>query len=195
DTPLSATTDEGGRFAMRTVPPGEYDVDVEHLAYTSLADSIVAEFGTNLELLVRMAPDAIPLDPLIVTVRSLMLERNGFYERQERGHGTFITRSDIGRVMPLQSSDVLRTVSGIRLERRRGGFGMIPVGRGNCGFRYFLDGVRVGAGFEIDDIPPEWIEALEIYKGAATVPMEFSPFMREPRANCGLIVIWTKDRV
>ncbi|MGH7507600.1 MAG: carboxypeptidase regulatory-like domain-containing protein, partial [Longimicrobiales bacterium] len=195
DTPLSVATDEDGRFALRTVPPGVYNVDVEHLAYTNVADSIVAAYGANLELLVRMAPDAIPLEPLTVTVRSLLLERNGFYTRQERGHGTFLTRNEIGRVMALQASDVLRTVSGIRLQRRSGGFGMMPVGRGNCGFRYFHDGVREGPRFEIDDIPPEWIEALEIYKGASTVPIEFSPFMHEARGSCGLIVIWTKDRV
>jgi hypothetical protein len=191
-TPLMQTTDEDGSFTFEGVPPGEYDVDVDHLAYTALSDSIVVEAGTNMEVAVRMAPNAIPLEPLRVTVRSLMLERNGFYVRQERGHGTFFTRNDIHRV--LRSSDVLRNVSGIQMRPHRSGFGVVPVGRANCGFRYFVDGTRVGPGFEIDDIPPQWIEALEVYKGVSTVPPEFAAFAHENRATCGLIVIWTRNR-
>jgi hypothetical protein len=193
-TPLTRTSDADGRFTIEGLPAGAYALHAEHLAYQAVTDSLNVDLGTNVTLQVRMAASAIPLEPLIVDVRSLMLERRGFYVRMDRGLGTFITRDRIDRMIPLQPTDVLRGVAGIQLQRRRGGFGYQPVGRGGCGFRYFVDGARVGPGFEIDDVPVEWIEALEIYGGVSTVPAEFSSLMHEQRGNCGLIVIWTKNR-
>ena len=193
-SPLTRTTDAEGRFAFAGVPPGIYGLDVEHLAYRNYTDTLRIELGTNVNVEVRMAVDAIPLDPLLIDARSLLLERRGFYNRQERGLGTFLTRDRLERNSPLQASDALRGVAGIHMQRRRGGFGFVPVGRGGCGFRYFVDGTRIGPGFEIDDVPIEWIEALEVYSGVSTVPAEFAPVMHEVRGTCGLIVIWTKNR-
>lgn len=92
----------------------------------------------------------------MVTVRSLLLERFGFYERQQRGIGSYITRQEIERRPRMLASDLLREIAGIRLVRRTSGIGFAPVGRGNCGFRYVLNGARVGLGFEIGDIAGEW---------------------------------------
>jgi hypothetical protein len=193
-TQLTRTSGDDGGFTIVGLPAGEYALEAEHLAYRAVSDSLHVELGTNVMLEVRLDATAIPLEPLIVDVRSLMLERRGFYVRMDRGLGTFITRERIDRMIPLQPTDVLRGVAGITMQRRRNGFGYQPVGRGGCGFRYFIDGTRVGPGFEIDDVPVEWIEALEIYSGVSTVPAEFSAMMHEQRGNCGLIVIWTKNR-
>ena len=193
-TPLARTSGADGSFAIEGLPAGEYALTSEHLAYRAVTDSLHVDLGTTVTLEVRMDVSAIPLEPLVIDARSLMLERRGFYVRMERGMGTFITRDRIDRMIPLQSTDVLRGVAGISMQRRQNGFGYQPVGRGGCGFRYFVDGARVGPGFEIDDVPVEWIEALEIYGGVSTVPAEFSSLMHEQRANCGLIVIWTKNR-
>lgn len=193
-TQLARISGGDGSFTIEGLPPGDYTLEAEHLAFRAIADSLHVELGTNVKLEVRMDATAIPLEPLIVDVRSLMLERRGFYVRMDRGLGTFITRERIDRMIPLQPTDVLRGVAGITMQRRRNGFGYAPVGRGGCGFRYFVDGARVGPGFEIDDVPVEWIEALEIYAGVSTVPAEFASLMHEQRGNCGLIVIWTKNR-
>ena len=42
--------------------------------------------------------------------------------------------------------------------------------------------------FTIDQIPPEMIEAIEVYRGAAEVPVEY----RRTGATCGVVLIWTK---
>jgi hypothetical protein len=42
---------------------------------------------------------------------------------------------------------------------------------------------------DLDDFPPDAIEALEIYAGAAELP----PELNIGRAMCGAIVIWTRD--
>jgi hypothetical protein len=193
-TPLTQITPPDGKFKFASVPPGAYEVDVQHVGYRTVNDSVVLEMGTNMDVTVRLAPNVIPLDPLVITVRSLTLERYGFYERQQRGLGSYITRDEIERRPPILASELLRSVAGIRLVRRSAGVGFAPVGRGNCGFRYVLNGARVGPGFEIDDIAPEWIEAIEVYRGPSTLPVEFTPFTNDVRASCGVIVIWTRNR-
>lgn len=193
-TPLSQVTTDDGIFRFSSVPPGRYEFDVQRLGYRTVNDSVQLDLGTNVEVTARLAPDAIPLDPLVVTVRSVLLERYGFYERQQRGSGSYVTREQIERSPPMLASDLLRGLAGISLVRRGTGLGFAPVGRANCGFRYVLDGARVGPGFEIDDLSPEWIEAVEVYRGPATVPMEFAPLGNDSRGACGVIVIWTRNR-
>lgn len=193
-TRLTQVTPPDGKFRFATVPPGMYDIDVQHVAYRIVGDSVELEGGTNMDITVRLAPNVIPLEPLLVTVRSRMLERYGFYERQQRGHGDYVTRSEIEKQRPNLASELLRTIPGIRLARRNSGIGFAPIGRADCGFRYVLNGARVGPGFEIDDISPEWIEAIEVYRGVSTVPIEFSVFSSDARSGCGVIVIWTRSR-
>jgi hypothetical protein len=82
----------------------------------------------------------------------------------------------------------------VRIVPRRFGMSNVVVGRGNCPFRYFVDGVRVGETFQIDDIPSDWIEAIEIYRGPSSVPVQFMLSPSETNANCGIIAIWTRDR-
>lgn len=42
--------------------------------------------------------------------------------------------------------------------------------------------------FSIDQIPPEMIEAIEVYRGTAEIPVEY----RRTGASCGVVLIWTK---
>jgi hypothetical protein len=193
-TPLQAFTQADGRFAIQELPAGPYDVDIEHVSYRTVRDSFALDLGTNVSLTVRMATNVIPLEPLIVTVRSQHLERTGFYERRERGHGTYITRDEIERSLPSYSTDILRKIAGVSLVRRRYGPGYGVVGRGNCPFRYVVDGARIGPDYSIDDMPPQWIEALEVYRGPSSLPHEFTNLSADVSSNCGVIVIWTRNR-
>jgi hypothetical protein len=46
-----------------------------------------------------------------------------------------------------------------------------------------VDGARY---FEINDVPPVEIGAIEVYPAAPVYPMEYGP------SPCGLSIIWTK---
>jgi hypothetical protein len=192
-TPLATLTGRDGRFRFPRVPPGDYEIDVAMLGYRTVRDSVAVEPAATVDVAVRLVAEAVRLEPLTVTTRSFRLERAGFYQRQERSAGAFITRERIARQNPYLTSDVLRGVAGVRLEQGRG-HGAVPTGRGNCPFRYIVDGTRIGPGFEIDDLRADWIEAIEVYRGPSEVPAEFSVGPSSYRANCGLIVVWTRDR-
>jgi len=182
-----------GAFRFEKIPPGLHEVTVERIGFATVRDSVEIEFGTRVDLDIRLAAQAVPLEPITIVVRSLVLERTGFYKREGRGLGTFITRQDIEARTPVTSSDLLRRVPGVRLVRGRFSE-QIAIGRGNCPYRFIIDGARINAGFSIDEMPPNWFEGLEVYQGPSQVPMEFAAGPAEPNASCGLIVIWTRNR-
>ena len=192
---LTRTSRNDGTFSLGEVPPGRYIMEIKHVAFTPRTDSLLVELGANTTISAKLSATAIKLEPITIEVRSLLLEMSGFYERLARGGGSYVQRKDIDRMMPLIPSDILRSQAGLRLERRRSGVGYIVTGRAGCPVRYFINGARVGADFTIDDIPVEWIDALEIYRGAASLPIEFQLSSSDINAHCGVIVIWTKNRV
>jgi hypothetical protein len=44
-------------------------------------------------------------------------------------------------------------------------------------------------GLEMDDFPASDVEAMELYPGPATTPMQFS---QGTTLTCGAVVIWTR---
>ena len=188
-------TAEDGTFLMDSVPAGVYQIRVQHVAYAEVRDSIDVDWLARIELTIRLAPAAIPIDPIRVVVRSNVLELRGFYERQRRGLGTFLTRQNIDAMHPLAGTDILRRVPGIRLVRQNNWLGLIALGRGSCRYRFVIDGVRIHANYSMDEMPPTWIEGVEIYKGPSEVPIEFAGFAADPSGNCGVIVVWTRNRI
>ena len=59
----------------------------------------------------------------------------------------------------------------------------------DCPPQYWVDGQRIEAG-QPDEFTPEDVEAIEIYAGPATIPVQFAP--RPWAYTCGSIVIWTR---
>jgi hypothetical protein len=185
-------TQADGAFRFEKIPPGKYPVTVEHVAYRAVDDSIDVDLLSTVSASIRLAPNVIPVAALEVTVRSWTLERTGFYTRQERRTGHFLTRRQIENMQSTRGSDVLRAIAGIRIEQGR--FGQVALGRGSCPFRFIMDGVRIGPGFSMDDVSPHAIEGIEIYMGAASIPIEFQGFASDRDGTCGVIVIWTRRR-
>lgn len=193
DTPLTVVTDPDGRFAFAKVPPGRYGVRFEHLAFGARTDTVTVELRSAVELVVRLTDRAIALPPLEVSVRSELLANAGFYARRSAGFGAFLTRQEWERRDPRLPSDLLRMVPGLRVVPSGNGLDYVVLDRRNCRVRYFLDGARLNSTFRLDEIPVQWIEALEVYRGPAEVPAQFRGFSATERGGCGVIVIWTRN--
>jgi hypothetical protein len=191
-TPIRVTSAGDGSFRLPDLPAGRYLLETSHLGFGTRSDTVEVEYGSIMLYTIGLAPEAIVLQPIDVAVRSVMLEQRGFYVRRERGMGAYLTRQDwSGRVMHLPS-ELLRTVPGVRIVPQRGGFGNIVLDRGNCAFRYYVDGLPMGPTFQMDELTAEWIEAMEVYRGVAQIPIEFRAPPTAARANCGAIVIWLR---
>jgi hypothetical protein len=185
-------TRDDGSFRFDRVPAGQYAMTVEHLAFLPMHETLRVDDGNRIQATIRLAPTVIAVAALEVVARSVRLETAGFYTRQGRRIGTFITRNEIDVLRSQRPSDVLRRLAGIQFRDSR--LGMQAMSRGNCPFRFVVDGARIGSGASIDDVTNSAIEGIEIYMGPSQVPAEFTSISVEASANCGVIVVWTRNR-
>jgi hypothetical protein len=126
------------------------------------------------------------------------LRNNGFYDRQRRGLGAFMTRDQIAQLNAYHATDIFRWMRGFMVipsgpsnivVTTRG-----PGGFGSCLPQVYLDGNRMfmrGARDQADAleaIPIDNIEAVEAYQGAASIPAEYNA----TGSVCGVLLIWTR---
>jgi len=177
-----------GSFTLDDVAPGLVEVRFAQLGYAQRATHVVVQPGGTVEVTATLSAEAIALDAIDVTVRSNFLERSGFYSRALQGWGTQYGPEDIARIDPLWTSDLVRRVPGVTVRMGTGGVTYAlsrrgsTIGLGPCLLSVYVDGVRAFDP-DLDDLPPHWIEAMEVYHGVGT-PVQFGD-------GCGVILIWT----
>jgi len=199
---LEDVTSSAGRFTLRDIPFGRHTIRFERLGYVTRVDTLQAGPGRPLDIVLRLATQAIPLDPIEVTVRSGELERIGFYERRDfEINGKYFTAEDIDRLKPLALTDLMHRVPSalvihagpgrtlLRFNRQTGlnlG-GQLP----GCEPAVFVDGTLVQDQLrgprllDFNRVPPPAVAGIEVYIGVNT-PLEYR------RNPCGSVLIWTK---
>jgi hypothetical protein len=186
-------TDTTGSFTLPGLPPGSVDISFRRLAYAPiiLVAQVVAD--DTLEVDVKLGIVAQQLTGVIVQAHPAQLrELAAFESRRRQGIGHFITRAQIEDRHPLNLSDMVRMIPGTVIAAGDNGpptLRFSRVGRNNCPPQYFVDGMQV-TGFNIDDMPPQDVEGVELYAGAAGLPPEFNR-MRST-VICGAVIIWTR---
>jgi len=184
-TGQTATTDRRGNFDIAEISGGAILVELEHANYQTRTDTLASFPGVSLAVEFSMAPEAIELAPIVVSVRSHHLESVGFYRRQQMGLGNHWDREAIEAIQPIQLSDVFRRrpVAGVRVGRGDWGEVALTSSRGRgCQLSTWLDEVQM-RGFDIDTYPWEAVAAMEVYVGSQ-VPARFP----DP---CGILLIWS----
>lgn len=193
DSIRTRVTDERGHFAFERVAPGSYVLQASFVGRQTLQDTLQVRRASDLRVSMTLPISPVDLEPIVVTVhRMLTGPMAGFEQRRRNRPGTFITREEIEQRNPLLMSDLLRGVPGATFERLSGGRYTMRFESG-CRPVIWVDGNRVldpsweGTGYSIDDlVPAEQVEAVEIYRGAGGVPIQFGP------SSCGAVVIWTR---
>lgn len=203
------TTDESGRFMLTLPREGSYRIRASRIGYKQVDAPILdTRDATALAIQLRMSPEAIPLAPLEIVARTraeqTFSDLSTFEDRRSLGLGHFFTREDVERLRPGRVTDLVGRVPGVRLESSGNGMHRtVRMARANsfsgyCPVQLFVDGLLVnrrsaapgqGSYLAIDDVVSPWsIEAIEVYKGLATVPAAFLT----PDARCGVVAIWTR---
>lgn len=185
-------SDRDGRFFVIVETAGLYRLAVARLGYDSTATANVAVApGQDLYLELRVQPAAVGLDPIRVSAPRTIpyLEGTGFYGRMRRGQGAYFSPRDLQRIPGAFPSQFLRRVAGVSVLhdgsiRIRGITGFMG---GPCSPTIVLDGMILRDTSLDDAVPMNWIDAIEVYKGAATVPAQWRDV-----GVCGVIAVWTK---
>lgn len=195
----SATTDAEGRARLPGIGPGARMLSVRRIGYGMAQALVEFETGATLEAEVTLRPEAVELEGVRVTSwgRRTTLVRNGFYDRQKAGMGTYLVREQIESMRPMHLTDVFRRVRGFRvLPKPRGGGYFVASSRGVASIStsnqlclplVFLDGVQMGQD-ALDFVPWSDVEAIESYAGPASIPAQYNP----SGSACGAILIWTR---
>lgn len=192
-TKIWGLTNADGVFQLRNVPPGKHIVEVKHANRAPLAFPVTLEPGQHMELAVRLETTSVPLPELVVEgeAEAPSPKMVGFHHRKGSGQGYFITREDIEKRNPRVLSDMLRSVPGLRIVCDGGhcrvrSFTETRRIMGGCPIQYFLDGLPFLG--DVDELTPDQVEGIEIYRGSASIPPEFNT----GTAMCGVIALWSR---
>ncbi|MEJ2538529.1 MAG: carboxypeptidase-like regulatory domain-containing protein [Gemmatimonadota bacterium] len=115
-TDISAATDGDGRFVLRGVPSGTWTLDVTHIRYGEQSHEIAVETGIDVSLEIRLAEEAIQLEPMLVEAETAV-------ERERRTTGASfweVTREEFDQAVHTSRhmGDVLRqTIPGLKLRQ------------------------------------------------------------------------------
>jgi outer membrane receptor protein involved in Fe transport len=164
---LGMESDENGRFWFRNVPAGEQLFVVRYLGYADSARvSLVPDELNQLDVVIELR--VVPVADLVVQVEALDTpsKLTEFNRRREKGEGYFITRADILRRDPVRTTDMLRSVPGVRVANTSVGRPSIRMRGRSCNIAYFVDGVRAPF-YNLDGVQPSGVAGIEIYKGTA----------------------------
>jgi hypothetical protein len=196
-TELRGVTDDNGQIYMSGVPARKITLRLRRVGFkeTSLDLYLTPGVRTNTHAVLTPAvATAATLEKIVVHSSELVPARyagtsrfDAFYRRMKDGNGIFLTREFMDARAAERPEDLLRSVSGIRI-RYSGSKPDIEFIRCQQ-VEVYINGFRSHDGFvSYLELNPREIEAMEVYRGVATVPPEFSPHPND----CAAVVVWTR---
>jgi hypothetical protein len=205
-TAAKAVSNDSGEFRIDNAPSGRQKLMVRRVGFRPDYRRLALSPGDTKQVKFALEGMLEELDAVIVTAQKGANGRMAeFWARRMVGVGVFITREEIDRRHPPQTSDLFHTVMGIhvisgaaaepiRLVSGRQAVtavrGANSAGSAICPMQYYVDGIFMSPGtFSIDEIVPVQIEAIEIFRGPSEIPARF----RQRETGCGLVVIWTRE--
>lgn len=186
-------TDDTGEFRLKNIPAGDLSIRVRRLGFKPDTSIISVLAGQTVPLMIALQPLPVVLATMTILGKHYTGRLASFYQRRDRGMGHYYTRDEIEKRNPANTTDLLRTVPGIRLQPLGFGRQTLRFRGARCPPLVWIDGSPLGAGeFDIDNVPTRSIEAMEIYTGIAALPSEFTAGPTTT-TSCGTIVIWSRQ--
>lgn len=181
-------TDSGGRFALE-LPVGDVVIMFRRLGFQPHDSSMTLAAGAGDSLFVVLV--ALPAELEGVTSAASRLVLVDFYRHKGSGGGRYLDREQIESYRATRTSDIIRRLPGITLVPDQSGRYILRMrgATGNCQPDFWIDGIRAPY-LNVDDLPLNDVEALEIYNGPAGLPPEYLNRFGNPA--CGAVVIWTR---
>jgi hypothetical protein len=199
DTAATALTGTNGFFVLTAKAPGAFFLQASALGFQDgKAGVLDIGAGGEMSLEFRLRPRAVELEGIMVNlppgvVREGYLVSNGFYGRLLEGSGQFVTPAQIEKSHALRASELLYNISRVDVIQEGSRSRITMEGTmGTCSPPIYVDGVLISRdGTDLDQVVNMLsIEALEIYRGPAEVPLQWGGTGSN---GCGVVVAWTKQ--
>ena len=197
---LTQRSNAQGEFKFSAVPAGEHIVTVRMPGFAPKVDTIeLADAGEVRRQFKLTRIDAtLPLVPVTATLLDRKLSE--FHSRRNFGMGRFMDSAQFAKAHGTRTADRLRQLPGILVNQGRFSAATVSSTRGlaridgrKCTAAVWLDGINLGTGYDVNQLHPGEIAAVEWYAGDLTIPVQFSgPARRGQQPQCGVLVIWTR---
>jgi hypothetical protein len=193
---VTGSTGDDGTFTLTDLPSGTQSLEARYVGYSPTRVAVDLASNETRSVDVTLSERAEVLDQVTVygKVSKRRLDYTGFLERRKSaGSGHFITRADIAEMRPVDLTDILRRVPGLRLVPTSyfdytilSSRGVTTNPSGTCQPLIFVDGARLTDDTALNGmLRPGDIAAIEVYAGLAGTPAQYSG------GDCGSILIWT----
>ena len=182
---------DAGEWTISDAPSGSRMLDVRAVGYYPQRRQVNVVAGAP-PLTFALSTLESVLDTVRIIARAgRTREIQGFIDRRRSGFGHFLTAEDFAKRGAIVTSDVFRTVPGLRVERGFGGstLSMRSAFGEDCAPAFYINGMYMNlSADDVDDwVRPKEIVGVEVYTGES-VPPQFQRGM----SGCGSIVIWMK---
>ncbi len=185
-TAAAAHTNERGEYLLTGLPAGTQEVEIRQVGYSVIRRPVDLRSSRRMRHDVRLYR-VITLDSINVSARRSSVYAEFETRRRESIDGKFMTETDITRIQPKFTSDVVYLNPSFRVLGQgpdakvissRGGF------QANCETLIVVDDIEAAT---INEVEPSQIAAMEFYPATAG-----APFKHKSKYGCGTIMIWTK---
>lgn len=171
NTTLITISDNAGGFVFTNVEPGRYTLVVTGIGFKPAEHTVTVAAGKESVVSITVIPASIEMDAVTVLGRSEVQEAN----RQAYN----VTAVDAKQLYntTLDLAGALDRVAGIRVRESGGvgsNFNLSLNGFSGNHVRYFIDGIPMdgfGSSFQINNIPINAAERLEVYKGVVPISL------------------------
>ena len=179
-------TDAAGHYSLSGLPAGTQLLAVRRIGYL-VGDVAVELRGGRMAHQDVVLRRVVSLDSMNVVAKRRKPFADFEYRRRNNPMGRFVTANDIEQYHPTEMGIFIQRLGGFRIDgvgpEARVYSTSARAGRPNCKeANVVIDGVDQA---QVNTVPPAEIAAMEVYAEAASAPGQY-------RAECGLILIWTK---
>ncbi|MCC6930099.1 MAG: TonB-dependent receptor plug domain-containing protein [Gemmatimonadaceae bacterium] len=180
-------TSAAGLALLRDLPAGDHILRLRRIGYKPHSEFVAFSPRDTAPLTLVLQPLPVQLPEIIVNAREERYERqlSDFMQRRRASAApasSFITEADLQKWGAVRWSDALARTSGVRT----GVSGAVSL-RGCARFALYVDGALLASN-DLEAIPLPTVAAIEVYRGAAEIPVQFNATGRA----CGAVVVWTR---
>src|SRR6516162_5140251 len=173
-TSIKTIADNSGNYLISGIPPGEYDLEIEHLGFAVVTKHVVLHAGENLKLNVKMQQKAQELKIVNVYGKLSEEEAAGAIQREKRANNIInvISAQSMERSPDINAANVLQRMSGLTIDRSGGGDQSYPIIRG-LDPRYnntLINGVKITSPDDksryvpLNVVPSDLLGSIEVHK-------------------------------